>query len=152
MQQFDIAFTSHDSKKEELVRLIRTYKEIMGEYSLVATRNTGRMIQHATGLSVAQMHSGLLGGYQQLGALVASGNVKAVIFLEDPFIVHPAFDDITALKRICTIYNVPFASNMAAAEAILHLFFEKAPAHRITCKLPELFCDFTEPCNQEVCL
>jgi methylglyoxal synthase len=143
MQQFDIAFSSHDSKKEELVRLIKTYKEIMGEYSLVATRNTGRMIQHSTGLSIAQMHSGTLGGYQQLGALVASGNVKAIIFLEDPFIVHPALDDIAALKRICNIHNIPFASNAATAESVLHLFFESIPAHTIDREVPELTLSFS---------
>jgi methylglyoxal synthase len=148
MEQFDIAFTSHDSKKEELVRLIRTYREIMGEYSLVATRNTGRMIQHATGLSIAQMHSGALGGYQQLGALVASGNVKAVIFLEDPFTVHPALDDIAALKRICNIHNIPFASNTATAKAVLHLFFENVPKHNIDPELPELVCSLTGSCTR----
>jgi methylglyoxal synthase len=60
MQQFDIAFTAHDSRKEELVHLVRTYKEIMRDYSLVATRNTGRMIEHATGLQIARVHTGLL--------------------------------------------------------------------------------------------
>ena len=148
MQQFDIAFTSHDSKKEELVQLVRTYREVVEKYSLVATRNTGRMIQHGTGLPVAQMHSGELGGYQQLGALVAGGNVKAVIFLEDPFIVHPALDDIAALKRICTIRNIPLASNAASAEAILHLFFESIPAHNVDHALPELACSTTGSCTR----
>jgi methylglyoxal synthase len=146
MQQFDIAFTSHDSKKEELVRLIKTHKEIIEEYSLVATRNTGRMIQHATGLSVAQMHSGTLGGYQQLSALVASDNVKAVIFLEDPLIVHPALDDIAALKRICNIRNIPFASNTASAESVLYFFFKSISAHTIDCELAGIACSFSGTC------
>ena len=148
MQQFDLAFTSHDSKKEELVQLVRTHKEAMEKYCLVATRNTGRMIQHGTGLSVAQMHSGTLGGYQQLSSLVASGNVKAVIFLEDPLIVHPALDDIAALKRICNIRNIPFASNVASAEAVLHFFFKSIPAHTIDCKLPELTRSLSGSCTR----
>ena len=146
MQQYDIAFTSHDSKKEDLVRLIRTYKEKLLEYSLIATRNTGRMIQHGTGLSVVQMHSGTLGGYQQLSALVTSGNIKAVIFLEDPFIVHPALDDIAAFKRICNIRNIPFASNAASAEAVLHLFFKSISTHTIDHELPGLTHSLSRTC------
>lgn len=152
MHQFDIAFTAHDSKKEELVHLVRTYKETMRDYSLVATRNTGRMIEHATGLSVAQMHAGLLGGYQQIGALVAGGNVKVIIFLQDPVIVHPATCDMVALNRICNIHNVPLATNLAAAEAVLHFFFEKRPAAPMDRELLEFTSGLYSACVQETSL
>jgi methylglyoxal synthase len=140
MQQYDIGLTAHDSKKEELVHLIRNYREALTECSLVATRNTGRMIQHSTGLSVAQMHSGLLGGYQQLGALIANEKVHMVIFMQDPFTVHPGEKDIEALTRICNIYNVQFATNMSTAEAVLHHFFEKKSANSTIFDLSDLSC------------
>jgi methylglyoxal synthase len=152
MQQFDIAFTAHDSRKEELVHLVRTYKEIMRDYSLVATRNTGRMIEHATGLQIARVHTGLLGGYQQIGALVAIGNVKVIIFLQDPFIIHPAASDIIALNRICNVHNIPMATNTTASEAVLHFFFEKKPSYHIDREMLTLTRDITEAYIQEICV
>ena len=144
MQQFDIGFTAHDPKKEELVHLVRTYREALEECSLVATRNTGRMIQHSTGLSVVQMHSGLLGGYQQLGTLIANEKVKIVIFLQDPIIVHPDEQDIMALHRMCNVYNIPFATNKSTAEAVLQLFFERRSAFFSDKRLPVLKCGLVE--------
>jgi methylglyoxal synthase len=141
MEKFDIGFTADDSKKEELVNLVRTYREAMEKYSLVATRNTGRMIQHATGLQVAQMHSGLLGGHQQLCTLVTNGNIKVVISLQDPLIVHPEHHDIAALNRICNIYNIQLATNMSTAEAVLHHFFDKKHKHTSRHQIPEYACD-----------
>ena len=141
MAEFDIGFTAHDSKKEDLLRLVRTYREAMGKYSLVATRNTGRMIQHATGLTVAQMNSGLMGGYLQFGALVANGDIKIIISLQDPFIVHPEFNDIIALNRICNIYNIQLATNWSTAEAVLHHFFDKKNKHNSGRQIPEYACD-----------
>lgn len=141
MQQFDIGLIAHDSKKEELVQLVRTYRETLEGCSLVATRNTGRMIQHSTGLSVIQMHSGLLGGYQQLGTLIVNEKVKIVIFLQDPFVAHADEQDIMALHRICNVYDIPFATNKSTAEAVLHLFFERRSALFMDKRLPVLNCD-----------
>ena len=151
MQQFDIAFSAHDSRKEELVHLVRTYKEIMINYSLVATRNTGRMIEHATGLRIARVHNGTLGGYQQMGSMVACGNIKVIILLQDPFIIHPAASDIVALNRICNIHNIPLATNIASSEAILHFFIEKTPPHYADRLMTTPACDITEVYTQELC-
>ena len=82
------------------------------------------MIQQATGLPVTLMQSGPLGGDQQIGALVASNIVKAVIFLRDPLTAQPHEPDITALLRVCDVHNVPLATNLATAEAVLRLLFE----------------------------
>jgi len=86
------------------------------------------MIQQATGLPVTLMQSGPLGGDQQIGAMVASNTVKAVIFLRDPLTAQPHEPDITALLRVCDVHNVPLATNLATAEAVLHLLFEPPEA------------------------
>jgi methylglyoxal synthase len=65
-----------------------------------------------------------MGGDQQIGGMVASGVVKAVIFLRDPLMAQPHEPDIAALMRVCDVHNVPLATNMATAEAIMHLLFE----------------------------
>jgi methylglyoxal synthase len=70
------------------------------------------------------MLSGPMGGDQQVGAMVASGTVQAVIFLRDPLTAQPHEPDIAALLRVCDVHNVPLATNAATAEALLHLIFE----------------------------
>lgn len=115
-----LALIGHDSKKEDLVQLVKTHREKLAEVELVATRTTGRIIQSRTGLPVKLMQSGPLGGDQQIGALVATGEVAAVIFLRDPLLAHPHEPDISAVMRVCDVHNVPLATNLTTAEAILH--------------------------------
>lgn len=115
-----LALIGHDSKKEDLVQLVKGHREELTEIELVATRATGRLIQSRAGLPVKLMQSGTLGGDQQIGALVATGEVAAVIFLRDPLMARPHEPDIAAVHRVCDVHNVPLATNLATAEAILH--------------------------------
>jgi methylglyoxal synthase len=50
--------------------------------------------------------------------------VKAVIFLRDPLMAQPHEPDISALLRICDVYNVPLATNLATAQAVIRLLLE----------------------------
>ncbi len=119
-----LALIAHDNKKEEMLSLVADHRDELANLSLVATRSTGMLIQSRTGLNVTLMQSGPMGGDQQIGSLVASGIVKAVIFLRDPLTVQPHEPDVSALLRVCDVHNVPLATNMTTAEAVLHLIFE----------------------------
>jgi len=58
--------------------------------------------------------------------MVANGELTAVIFLRDPLTAQPHEPDISALMRVCDVHNVALATNLATAEAVLNLIFEKA--------------------------
>ncbi|AKG52795.1 methylglyoxal synthase [Dehalogenimonas sp. WBC-2] len=124
MNGITLALIAHDNKKEEMLSLIKNHREHLSQLALVATRSTGMLIQARTNLPVTLMQSGPMGGDQQIGSLVASGVVKAVIFLRDPLTVQPHEPDVAALLRVCDVHNVPLATNVTTAEAILHLIFE----------------------------
>ncbi|NLY56512.1 MAG: methylglyoxal synthase [Firmicutes bacterium] len=115
-----VALIAHDAKKDEMVTFVRTHRELLARYHLIATGTTGKLVQEATGLPVERMNSGPLGGDQQIGAKVASGEVDAVFFLRDPLTAQPHEPDITALLRVCDVHNVPLATNLATAEIIIH--------------------------------
>ena len=119
-----LALIAHDAKKEDMVLLVKTHKEELADIDLVATRSTGQIIQARTGLPVTLMQSGPLGGDQQIGALISNGDVDAVIFLRDPLMAHPHEPDVSALLRVCDVHNIPLATNIASAEAVLHLLFD----------------------------
>lgn len=115
-----IALIAHDRKKDDIVAFTQEYKSILLKYQLIATGTTGVRIQEGSGLSVTCMLSGPLGGDAQIAAQVLTGEVVAVIFLVDPLYAQPHEPDIKALIRICEVYNVPLATNLATAEAIVH--------------------------------
>lgn len=119
-----LALIAHDGKKEEMVHLAKEHRDNLFKLSLVATRSTGNLIREGTGLAITLVNSGPMGGDQQIGAMVASGMVKAVIFLRDPLTAKPHEPDIAALLRVCDVHNVPLATNLATAEAVMHLLFE----------------------------
>jgi methylglyoxal synthase len=128
IKKFTLALIAHDSKKGDMVELACSYKEKLADLNLVATRSTGENIQAKTGLQITLMQSGPLGGDQQIGSLVVSGVVNAVIFLRDPLTSQPHEPDITALLRVCDVHNVPLATNLASAEGVLHLINEHPEA------------------------
>ncbi len=128
MRRLTLALVAHDSKKEDMVQLVKTHREELAGLDLTATRSTGRLIQERTGLTVKLLEGGPLGGDQQVGALVANEEVKAVIFLRDPLTAHPHEPDVSALLRVCDVHDVPLATNLTTAEAVLHLIFEHPEA------------------------
>lgn len=111
-----------------MVQLVKSHREELAEVDLIATRSTGQTIAKRAGLPVLLRQSGPLGGDQQIGAMVASGEVDAVVFLRDPLTAHPHEPDVSALLRVCDVHNVPLATNLATAEAVLHLIAEHPEA------------------------
>ena len=119
MKRPGLALIAHDSKKGDMVLLVKAHREELAQLDLVATGGTGKLIQARAGLSITLVESGPRGGDQQVGALVANGDVKAVIFLRDPLTAQPHEPDISALLRVCDVHNVPLATNLSTAEAVL---------------------------------
>lgn len=119
MDKVRIGFVAHDGKKQELVSLLKRYRKELEGFELVATRDTGKLIEARTGLTVGLMESAVRGGEHQLGAMVVEGSVRAVVFLLDPMVGGGWDAGASGLQRLCDLYDVPFASNRATAEAVL---------------------------------
>jgi methylglyoxal synthase len=114
-----IALIAHDQKKKDLIDFCEKHKERFEQFSLIATGTTGKQIQDATGLAIACVLSGPMGGDAQIAARVAVGEIMAVIFLVDPLYAHPHEPDIQGLLRVCNVHNVPLATNVASADLII---------------------------------
>jgi methylglyoxal synthase len=128
MKHITIALIAHDSKKEDMVQLVKAHREELAEMSLIATRTTGQHITARTDLLVTLVESGPMGGDQQIGAMVANEDIDAVIFLRDPLTAHPHEPDVSALLRVCDAHGIPLATNITTAEAVLHLLAEHPEA------------------------
>lgn len=114
-----IALIAHDRKKDNLVEFAIAYSEILGQHELFATGTTGLRVMEATGLEVYRFSSGPLGGDQQIGAMIAKNEMDMIIFFRDPLTAQPHEPDVSALIRLCDVYNVPLATNMGTAEVLL---------------------------------
>ncbi|MGE8001357.1 methylglyoxal synthase [Lysinibacillus sp. NPDC093190] len=114
-----IALIAHDRKKDNLVQFAIAYRDILNEHKLFATGTTGERVIEATGLEVTRFRSGPLGGDQQIGAMIANNDMDMVIFFRDPLTAQPHEPDVSALIRLCDVYQVPLATNMGTAEILL---------------------------------
>ena len=114
-----MALIAHDNKKEDMVAFATAYQKTLGKMTLYATGTTGLRVNASTGLQVQRLQSGPLGGDQQIGSMVASDQMNAIIFLRDPLTAQPHEPDITALLRVCDVHNIPVATNLATAKALI---------------------------------
>jgi methylglyoxal synthase len=115
----NIALVAHDNKKILMENLCIAYRHILSKHSLFATGTTGRLVEENTNLPVNKYLAGHLGGEQQLGAQIAHNDIDLVIFLTDPISQNHYEPDINSVMRLCDIHNIPLASNLATAEALL---------------------------------
>ena len=139
-QRKKIALIAHDHKKPDWLEWVKFNKGTLLQHELFATGTTGRLLEQELGSKVTIFESGPLGGDQQVGALVASDDIDAVIFLRDPLMAHPHEPDVSALLRVCDVHNVPLATNLTTAESVLHLLFEHPEAlggHHLAAQLLE---------------
>ena len=114
-----IALIAHDKKKNSIIELAKKYKDVLADHELYATGTTGTLIMGETGLKIHRMNSGPLGGDQQIGAMLADGNLDMVLFLRDPLTAQPHEPDVSALLRLCDVQKIPLATNVSSAEIML---------------------------------
>ena len=115
-----IALIAHDKKKADIIKLAVEYKDVLSKPELIATGTTGTMIMGETGLKITRMKSGPLGGDQQIGAMLAGGELDLIIFLRDPLTAQPHEPDVSALLRLCDVQSIPLATNSSSAIIMLN--------------------------------
>ncbi len=120
-----LALVAHDDRKADMVAFAKRHRDLLARCTLVATGTTGgRVVEACPELAITRLKSGPLGGYQQIGAMIAEGRVDALIFLVDPLSPHPHDVDVKALMRVALVYDLPMALNIATAELLVRSWRE----------------------------
>lgn len=115
-----IALIAHDQKKDAMAEFARRNHATLKKARLYATGTTGgRVLDACPGLDLIRLKSGPLGGDQQIGALIATGEIDALIFFVDPLTPMPHDVDVKALTRLAIYYDIPMALNEATAERLM---------------------------------
>jgi len=114
-----LAMVAHDTRKAHLKAWVMRHAKALEGHRLICTGGTGRMITEAAPtLTVQRLQRGARGGDQQLGALIATGELDAVIFFADPTVPHGGDVDLQALTRLAMLHDTPIALSASAADLV----------------------------------
>ena len=115
----NIGLIAHDAKKKLMQNFCIAYRGILSKHELYATGTTGRLIVEVTNLNVHKYLTGHLGGGQQLAAQIEHNQMDLVIFLRDPLNPKQHEPDVNNVVKLCDMYNIPLATNLATAELLI---------------------------------
>ena len=129
----NIGLTAHNSKKTLLESFCIAYKGIFKKHTLIATNATANHIAKATGMKVTSLLPGQMGGSKQMQAvqvvymdMLAFPNVfcrgpdDLVIFFHSADLEQDAESmNLAEISRLCDMYNIPLATNIATAESLV---------------------------------
>ena len=115
----DIAIIADDNKKELMAQFCTAYCGILSRHHLYATHTTGKYISDATGLEIETYLMGSSGGMEQIASKISFNEIDVVFYLRSTDPAKEIHDYESTLLRLCDVYNVPLATNIATAEALV---------------------------------
>lgn len=115
----DIAIIAEDNKKELMAQFCIAYCGILSRHHLCATHITGKYISDATGLEIETFLAGSSGGTEQIASKIAYNEIDLVFYFRNTEPSDDPSESERTLLRLCDVYNIPLATNIATAEALV---------------------------------
>ena len=114
-----IAIIAEDNKKELMAQFCIAYCGILSKHNLCATYTTGRYIADATGLEIETVMSGSGGGVEQIASCLSYNEIDLVFYFRSTDPAKEVKEAELNLLRLCDVYNIPLATNIATAEVLV---------------------------------
>lgn len=115
----EIAIIASDAKKELMTQFCIAYCGILSKHNLCATGITAKYISEATGLEMEKLLSGDYGGEEQVISRLAYNEIDILLNFRDTA-PSETYDEVgNEMMRMCDLYNIPVATNIATAELII---------------------------------
>ena len=115
----EIALIADDGTKELMAQFCIAYRDILAKHHICATQTTGKYVIDATDLDIEMLMSGSTGGCEQIQSRISFNEIDLLFFFRDtePSERHSAMQQ--DLLRLCDVYSVPVATNLATAEVLV---------------------------------
>lgn len=114
-----IAIIADDNKKELMAQFCIAYCGILSRHHLCATHITGKFISDATGLEIETFLAGSSGGTDQIASRVSYNEIDLVFYFRSTDPSDIVYEGEQNLLRLCDVHNIPLATNIATAEALV---------------------------------
>ena len=114
-----IAIIADDNKKELMTQFCIAYCGILSRHHLCATHITGKYISDATGLEIETFLAGSSGGTDQIASRVSYNEIDLVFYFRSTDPADVVYEGEENLLRLCDVHNIPLATNIATAEALV---------------------------------
>ncbi|MBO4860425.1 MAG: methylglyoxal synthase [Clostridia bacterium] len=115
----EIAIISSDTKKLLVTEFCMAYCGILSRHHLCATVTTGKYITDATGLVIEKLLTGSRGGIDQIASRITYNEIDLLLYFGDPTHEMSYLENEMNIIRLCDMNNVPVATNIASAEALI---------------------------------
>ncbi len=115
----EIAIIAHDTKKELMTQFCIAYCGILSKHNLCATDITGKYISEATGLNIERLLAGSQGGSEQIASRISFNEIDILLYFRDTRNANGISENEVNILRLCDVHNVPVATNIATAEALI---------------------------------
>ena len=114
-----IALIAEDNKKELMAQFCIAYCGILCKHHIYATHITGKYISDATGLEIETLLAGSSGGTEQIASMVSYDEIDLVFYFRNTASDSEPSEAENNLLRLCDVYNIPVATNIATAEVLV---------------------------------
>ncbi|MBR2344034.1 MAG: methylglyoxal synthase [Clostridia bacterium] len=114
-----IAIIAEDNKKELMAQFCIAYCGPLSRHHLCATHVTGTYISEATGLEIETFLAGSSGGTEQIASMISYNEIDLVFYFRSTDPAKEPGEAELNLLRLCDVYNVPLATNIASAEVLV---------------------------------
>ena len=114
-----IAIMAHEKKKELMTQFCIAYCGILSKHNLYATDITGKYISEATGLNIERLLAGSQGGEEQIASRISFNEIDVLLYFRDTRNADGIRENEANILRLCDVHNVPLATNIATAEALI---------------------------------
>ena len=115
----EIALISSETKRELMIQFCIAYCGVLAKHNICATKMTGKNVSEATGLEIEQLLPGSQGGVQQIASRIAYNEIDVLLYFKEKTDNPDSMLRDAALMQECDRSNVPTATNIATAEAII---------------------------------
>lgn len=121
-KKHSIALVASEKYKSAMLLWALKNTNTLSKHLLHTTHNTGLLLNELTGINIKLYLSGLVGGYQQIGSKIATGDIDILFAFWETDCSIANNSDMQALIRLANHCEIPIACNVSTANYVINVY------------------------------